>query len=115
MKNRSISVLAAVAIATTLGMASTANAATLDRAGDGALVYQGGPAGVKLDVQQGYDFSSVVFYGSSLDAVTRFPAECTAQYDSSVITCPGPAVVRADLGDGDDHGQVSADVTFPSR
>ena len=113
MKNRSISVLATVAIATTLGLASTANAATLDRAGDGALVYQGGPAGVKLDVQQGYDSSSVVFYGSSLDAVTRFPADCTAQYDSSVITCPGAVAVRADLGDGDDHGQVSADVSFP--
>ncbi len=68
---------------------------------------------MKLDIQQGYDSSSVVFYGSSLDAVTRFPADCTAQYDSSVITCPGAVAVRADLGDGDDHGQVSADVSFP--
>ncbi len=68
---------------------------------------------MKLDVQQGYDGSSVVFYGSSLDAVTRFPADCAAQYDASVITCPGPVAVRADLGDGDDHGQVSADVGFP--
>jgi Ca2+-binding RTX toxin-like protein len=113
MKNRSISMLATVAIAATLGVASTANAATLERAGDGAFVYQGGPAGVKLDVQQGYDGSSVVFYGSSLDTVTSFPADCTAQYDSSVVTCPNPVFVRVDLGDGDDHGQVSADVSFP--
>ena len=54
-----------------------------------------------------------MFYGSSLDAVTTYPADCTAQYDASVITCPVPPSVRVDLGDGDDHGQVSADVAFP--
>jgi hypothetical protein len=105
-----LAVLAATALA--VG-ATTATAATLDRAADGTLVYQGGSAGVKLDVQQGSDGTSVVFYGSSLDAVAPYPADCTAQYDASVITCPGPAAVRADLGDGDDHGQVSANVTFP--
>lgn len=94
-------------------LAPAAGAATLERAADGTLVYSGGAAGTKLDVQAGYDGQSAVFYGSSLDAVTAYPADCTAQYDSSVITCAQPPAVRADLGDGDDHGQVSADVPFP--
>ena len=105
--------LAAVDGGDHVGHRPAASAATLDRAGDGTLVYQGGAAGVKLDVQQGSDGTSVVFYGSSLDAVAPYPSGCTAQYDDSVVTCPGPAPVRVDLGGGDDHGQVSADVTFP--
>ena len=113
MRKLQMSALVAVAATAMSLAATTATAATLDRAADGALVYQGGAAGVKLDVQQGYDGTSVVFYGSSLDAVSPYPADCTAQYDDSVITCPGPAPVRVDLGGGDDHGQVSADVTFP--
>ena len=105
--------VAAIAMASVAIPVVPANASTIDRAADGGLVYQGGSAGVKLDVQQGYDGTSVVFYGSSLDVATTYPADCTAQYDASVITCPGPAPVRVDLGPGDDHGQVSADVAFP--
>lgn len=73
----------------------------------------GSPASTKLDVQAGYDGTAAVFYGSSLDPVSSFPSDCTAQYDASVITCPQPPAVTVDLGDGDDHGQVSADVAFP--
>ncbi len=96
-----------------LTLAPAAGAATIDRAADGTLVYSGGPASTKLDVQAGYDGTAAVFYGSSLDAVTSYPGDCTAQYDASVITCPQPPSVRVDMGDGDDHGQVSADVVFP--
>ena len=105
--------LAAVACAILLTLSAAAGAATIERGADGTLLYHGGPAGVKMDVQLGYDEASVVFYGSSLDAVTSMPYDCTAQYDNSVITCANPVAVVADLGAGDDHGQVSMDVNFP--
>lgn len=95
-----------------LAIVQPAGAATLQRAADGTLAYAGGPASTKLDVQAGADGTAAVFYGSSLDAVSSYPADCTAQYDASVVTCPKPPAVTVDLGDGDDHGQVSADVTF---
>ncbi len=107
---RSLSaVFTAVAL---LCVVPVAGAATLDRAPDGVLVYNGGPQGTLLNIQAGYDGNSAVFYGSSLDPVSSYPADCTAQYDDSVITCARPPAVRVDLGDGDDKGQVSADVTY---
>jgi len=113
MSTRARSLIPACVAAALLCLAPGAGAATLDRAPDGVLVYSGGAAGVKLDVQAGYDGRSAVFYGSSLDPVTSYPADCAGQYDDSVITCAKPPAVRVDLGDGDDHGQVSADVGFP--
>jgi Ca2+-binding RTX toxin-like protein len=111
---RTSTLLLTAALALAAGAATTgvADAATLARTPEGALVYAGGPASTKLDVQAG-DGTQVVFYGSSLDAVTSYPADCAAQYDASVITCAQPPEVRVDMGDGDDHGQVSADVHLP--
>ncbi len=106
------SVLAAATLSAVLAAATAADAATLTRAADGTLVYLGGPASAKLDVQAG-DGTQAVFYGVSQDAVTSYPADCGAEYDASVITCAAPPAVQVDLGPGDDHGQVSDDVTFP--
>src|SRR4051812_46559666 len=102
----------AASLTAILVIAQPAGAATLQRTTDGTLAYAGGPASTKLDVQAGSDGATAVFYGSSLDAVSSSPSDCTAQYDASVITCPQPPAVTVDMGDGDDHGQVSADVTF---
>src|SRR3954454_19464605 len=112
---RSTSAARAAALAASviaiLAIAQPAGAATLQRAADGTLAYAGGPASTKLDVQAGYDGTAAVFYGSSLDAVSSYPSDCTAQYDASVITCPRPPAVTVDMGAGDDHGQVRADVS----
>ncbi len=104
---------AAVSAIALLGLTPTAGAATLQRAADGVLVYNGGPASTGLNLQAGYDGTLAVFYGSSPDVVTAYPADCTAQYDASVITCAKPPGVRVDMGDGDDNAQISTDVAFP--
>ncbi len=106
-------VVACAASATLLP--GTASAATVTRAADGALHYTAAAARTNsVHVQAGVDPGSIVFYTSG-DAMDAFPADCTPSdlYGGDVVACPAASAVHVDLGDGDDRGVTSNDVTVP--
>jgi Ca2+-binding RTX toxin-like protein len=109
-------ILASLAAALAL-VPGTASAATVTRDASGALVYTAS-SGAKnsVDVQQLDESSAdITFYTASGDTITTIAAGC-AQSDiwpGDVVTCTPGSAVRVDLGDGDDSGVVSDEVSVP--
>jgi len=88
--------------------AAPAPAATVARSGD-TLVYSASPGtSVDLGVQTGADASSIVLYTVG-DDMTTWPSSCSPSSirGGAVVECADVSAVRADLGDGDDIGQIS--------
>lgn len=113
---RALTTACAVALAAAAALLpGAASAASLSREG-GTLVYTASPgtrAGV--GVQRGtQDDADTVLYTSG-DDMTTTAAGCTpdAMYGGAVVECSGVTAVRIDLGDGDDNGRISDDVTVP--
>lgn len=90
-----------------------ASAATVTRDASGALTYTAGAGRTnQVDVQQ--TGGEITFYTSG-DLMSSIPAGC-AQSDiwpGEVVTCGPPSAVRVSLGDGDDRGVVSTEVSVP--
>ena len=104
------------ALGTVALLPASAPAATLVRAADGALVYTAAPGTTtNFTVSATLDGSGVTVSGSAEDPVAVMPDGCDGGtfYGSHVVTCAGVTGVRADLGDGDDLGQVSEGVGVP--
>jgi hypothetical protein len=107
MKLRSILAAALGAVALT---PSAAQAATLERAADGALVYTAAPGtNVHFLAARTWDGAAVSLDSGAGDAVAVLPDGCDGgtYFGSNVVTCTGATAIRADLGDGDDVGQVA--------
>jgi Ca2+-binding RTX toxin-like protein len=106
-----LAVLGSVAL-----LPASAPAATLVRGADGALTYTAAPGTTtNFTVSATFDGSGVTVSGSAEDPVAVLPDGCDGgtYYGSHVVTCGGVSAVRADLGDGDDLGQVSEGVGVP--
>lgn len=106
----------AATAATFCGVAP-ASAATVSRAADGALVITAA-AGEKnrVGIQSTYDDpTKFVFYDSQAGTGTALPDGCTRDDPTYVtaMTCENPPAIRVELGDGDDGGYISSDVTVP--
>ncbi len=108
--------LTAATSAAALACAGTAEAATVARASDGALVVTAAAGETnRLGVQAAYDPANVVFYDSVAGTGTAVPDGCwrDAPEDLTSMTCSSPAAIRVDLGDRDDSGYISSDVKVP--
>ncbi|HEX2085614.1 MAG TPA: calcium-binding protein [Solirubrobacteraceae bacterium] len=100
---------------TTLGCAAlalpgAASAATITEAG-GTLVFRTGAGETHSgSLQAGQDASTITFYtGAGTAEVTSAPPACEV-FDHGAVTCPTPAAVRYELGDGDDRYATSFDL-----
>ena len=62
-----------------------------------------------------FDGAAITLDSGSGDAVAVLPPGCDGGtfYGSNVVTCTGATAVRADLGDGDDIGQISDGIGVP--
>lgn len=95
---------------------AAAQAATLERAADGALVYTAAPGtNVHFLASKTWDGAAITLDSGAGDAVAVLPAGCDGGtfHGSNVVTCTGATAIRADLGDGDDIGQVGEAIGVP--
>jgi Ca2+-binding RTX toxin-like protein len=86
-----------------LALPSAASAATVTDEG-GTLVFRTAPGETYSGSLQG-DETSVTFYTAGMIPVTQAPAAC--EQWSVGVTCPTPAGVRYELGDGNDQYATS--------
>jgi Ca2+-binding RTX toxin-like protein len=108
--------LASVAAALAL-LPGAASAATVARDGSGALTYTAAAGATnsvnvqQLDEQTG----DITFYTAGGDTITTIAAGCAPSdiWPGEVVTCTPGSSVRVELGDGDDRGVVSDDVSVP--
>lgn len=108
--------LLAVALAATAP--ATASAATVTHEADGTLLFTVAPGTVANHVNvQTFDQPSatVNFNSGGAETITAWPDDCThsSAYGDENVSCPVPAAVRVELGDGDDLSQVSSGVVVP--
>jgi Ca2+-binding RTX toxin-like protein len=116
MMKTKTTILASVAAALAL-LPGAASAATVSRDASGALVYTASPGAFNsVNVQQLDSGSAdITFYTAGGDTITTIAAGC-AQSDiwpGEVVTCSPGSAVRVDLGDGDDNGVISDEVSVP--
>lgn len=108
--------LAAASTAALAGSATPADAATVSRADDGALVLTAAPGERnRVGVQSTYDDpTKFVFYDSMAGVGAALPDGCSRDDVTNLtsMTCAN-APIRVDLGDGDDEAYISSDVKLP--
>ena len=95
---------------------AAASAATVTRAGDGALVYTAAPGEQnRLSIQVGGVDGTTVLYEAGAPIDPTVPDGCTrdAWSGASTVTCQDPPAVRVDLGDGNDTLSESIDLKIP--
>jgi hypothetical protein len=85
---------------------ATASAATITREADGTLAYTAAPGAAfnKVNLLGSDDGATLTVSTYGDDDTASWPADCTPSslYGADVVTCPMPAAVRVDAGDGDD-------------
>ncbi len=102
----------ALLLAAAVIVPASASAATLSRDG-GTLVYTA--AAGKTNNVHVMGGAAITFYTSGGDVMTTIPSGCVQDenWPGEVVNCEHAAAVRVALGDGDDRGVLSDDVTVP--